>query len=183
MDGQPVGNAGAAKVLGVNRKRIIMWLRDKEKLKSKINANPKLTKVKRVHAGVTASTADIEEVLNDYINKHRGCGSNEVMNKLLELKPDTLAGCQPLRGRRRRWLPATNSNAGTNVSASGAGSVSAGVPACVKKKGPVAFSLSTLRNMICAVLGYCGTEQDFYRRLGFGTVRNLLVSVGFQQLY
>ena len=26
----------------------------------------------------------------------------------------------------------------------------------VKKKGPVAFSLSTLRNMICAVLGCCG---------------------------
>ena len=49
----------------------------------------------------------------------------------------------------------------------------------VKKKGPVVFSLSTLRNMICAVLGYCGTEQDFYRRLGLGTVRNLLVSVGF----
>ena len=50
---------------------------------------------------------------------------------------------------------------------------------CVKKKGPVAFSLSTLRNIICAVLGCCGTEQDFYRRLGLGTVRNLLVSVGF----
>ena len=49
----------------------------------------------------------------------------------------------------------------------------------VKKKGPVAFSLSTLRNMICAVLGCCGTEQDFYRRLGLGTVRNRLVSVGF----
>ena len=92
MDGQPVGSAGAAKVLEVNRRRIIMWLRDKEKLKSKINANPKLTKVKQVHAGMTASTADIEEALNDYINKHRGCGSNEVMNKLLELKPDTLGG-------------------------------------------------------------------------------------------
>ena len=49
----------------------------------------------------------------------------------------------------------------------------------VKKKGPVAFFLSTLRNMICAVLDCCGTEQDFYRRLGLGTVRNLLVSVGF----
>ena len=49
----------------------------------------------------------------------------------------------------------------------------------VKKMGPLAFSLSTLRNMICAVLGCCGTEQDFYRRLGLGTVRNLLVSVGF----
>ena len=49
----------------------------------------------------------------------------------------------------------------------------------VKKMGHLAFSLSTLRNMICAVLGCCGTEQDFYRRLGLGTVRNLLVSVGF----
>ena len=49
----------------------------------------------------------------------------------------------------------------------------------VKKKGPVAFSLSTLRNMICAVLDCCGTEQDFFRRLGLGTVRNLLVNVGF----
>ena len=39
----------------------------------------------------------------------------------------------------------------------------------VKKKGPVAFSLSTLRDMICA---------DLNRRLGLGTVRNLLVSVG-----
>ena len=53
------------------------------------------------------------------------------------------------------------------------------VTQAVKKKGPVAFSLSTLRNMICAVLGCCGTKQDFYRRLGLGTVRNLLVSVGF----
>ena len=51
---------------------------------------------------------------------------------------------------------------------------------CVKKKGPIAFSLSTLRNMIFAVLGCCGTEQDFYhRRLGLGTARNLLVSVVF----
>ena len=30
VDGQPVGNAGAAKVLGVDRKRIIVWLRDEE---------------------------------------------------------------------------------------------------------------------------------------------------------
>ena len=58
-DGQPVGNAGAAKVLRVDRKRITMWLRDEEKLKSNINANPKLSKAKEFHAGVTASTADI----------------------------------------------------------------------------------------------------------------------------
>ena len=33
--------------------------------------------------------------------------------------------------------------------------------------------------MMGAVLGCCGTEQDFYRRFGLGTVRNLFVSVGF----
>ena len=91
-----MGNAGAAKVLGVDRKRIIMWLRNEEKLKSKINANPKPSKAKQVHAGVTASTADIKEALDDYINEqrkqHRGCGSKEVMNKLLELKSDALGG-------------------------------------------------------------------------------------------
>ena len=95
-DGQPVGNAGAANVLAVDRKRIIMWLRDEEKLKSKINANSKLSKAKQVHAGVTASTADIEEALGDYSDEqrkqHRGCGSKEVINKLLELKPDALGG-------------------------------------------------------------------------------------------
>ena len=44
-----------------------------------------------------------------------------------------------------------------------------------KKKNPVAFSLSTLRNMICAALSCCSAEQDLYRRLGLVTVRNLLV--------
>ena len=91
-----MGNARAANVLGVDRKRIIMWLRDEEKLKSKINANLKLSKAKQVHAGVTASTADIEEALDDYINEQRkqprGCGNEKVMNKLLELKPDALGG-------------------------------------------------------------------------------------------
>ena len=89
-------NAGGAKVLGADRKCIIMWLCDVEKLKSKINANPKLSKAKQVHAGVIASTADIEEALDDYNDEqrkqHRGCGSKEVMNKLLELKPDALGG-------------------------------------------------------------------------------------------
>ena len=74
-----MGNAGAARVLGVNRKRIITWLSDEDKLRSKINAIPKLSKAKQVHAGVTASTADIEEALDGYINEqreqHRGCGS------------------------------------------------------------------------------------------------------------
>ena len=95
-DSRLVGDDGAAKVLGVDRKRIIMWLRDEEKLKSKINANPKLSKAEQVHTGVTASTADMEDALEDYINEqrkqHRGCGSKDVRNKLLELKPDALGG-------------------------------------------------------------------------------------------
>ena len=63
-----------------------MWPRDEEMPKNKINANPKLSKAKQIHAGVTASTADIEVALDDY------SGSKEVMNKPLELKPDTLGG-------------------------------------------------------------------------------------------
>ena len=39
-DGKPVGNHGAAKVLGVNKRRIIEWGREEEKLKGKMNAKP-----------------------------------------------------------------------------------------------------------------------------------------------
>ena len=85
-----MGNAGAAKVLGVARKCIIMWLRDEEKLKSRINANPKRSKAKQFHARVTASTAD--HYIDEQRKQYRGCGSKEVMNKLLELKPDALGG-------------------------------------------------------------------------------------------
>ncbi|CAN0001693.1 unnamed protein product, partial [Pylaiella littoralis] len=39
---------------------------------------------------------DVDQALEDYINEqrkeHRGCGNAEVMNKLLELKPDALGG-------------------------------------------------------------------------------------------
>ena len=91
-----MGNAGTAKVLGVDRKHVIMWLHDEGKLKSKTNANLKLSKAKQVHAGVKASTADIKEALDDYISEKRkqlrGCVRKEVINKLLGLKPDALGG-------------------------------------------------------------------------------------------
>ena len=46
--------------------------------------------------------------------------------------------------------------------------------------GPVAFSLSTLRNMIYALSQVVvGAGADLYRRLGRGTVRTRLVSVRF----
>eukprot|EP00903_Cladosiphon_okamuranus_P019191 g17651.t1 len=71
-DGQRVGNNGAAKVLGVPQKRIIDWLKQEEQLREVI-ANPKLSKAKQS-------------------KQHRGCGNQEVMRKLLELKPDALGG-------------------------------------------------------------------------------------------
>ena len=56
---------------------------------------------------MTASTADIEEALDDSINEqrtqHRGCGSEKVMNKLLELKPDAL-GVLPATARPEEAL-------------------------------------------------------------------------------
>ena len=55
-DGLLMGNDEEAKGLGMDRKRIIMWLRGEEKLKIKINANSKPSKAKQVHAEVTASS-------------------------------------------------------------------------------------------------------------------------------
>ncbi|CAB1121067.1 unnamed protein product [Ectocarpus sp. CCAP 1310/34] len=95
-DGQPVGNNSAAKVLQVPRKRIIEWLKQEEQLREKVSANLKLSKAKQVHGGGKASTVDAEQALGGYINEqrkqHRGCCNREVMNKLLELKPDALGG-------------------------------------------------------------------------------------------
>ena len=67
---------------------------------------------------------------------------------------------------------------------------------CVKKKDPVAFSLSMLRNMMCVVLGYkeprarwygqeelysLGAEVDLYRRLCLGTVTNTIGTFVFRE--
>ncbi|CAM9142931.1 unnamed protein product, partial [Pylaiella littoralis] len=95
-DGNPVGNGGAAKVLGVAKKRVIEWVRQDEKLKVVVASAPKRSRAKSLNVGVAASTADVDQALEDYINgqrkQHRGCGSAEVMNKLLALKPDALGG-------------------------------------------------------------------------------------------
>ena len=95
-DGNPVGNHGASKVLGVAKKRIVMWVKEEAKLKSLIEATPKLSRAKSLNVGVAASTADVDQALEDYINEqrkqHLGCGNAEIMNKLLEIKPDALGG-------------------------------------------------------------------------------------------
>ena len=46
--------------------------------------------------------------------------------------------------------------------------------------GPVAFSLSTLRNMIYVLSQVVvGAGTDLYRRMGRGTIRKRLVSIRF----
>ena len=93
---QPVGNSGASNVLKVDRARIVEWVRKAKQLSGKVSSNPKLAKAKHVNAGAKPSTANIEEALVDYVNdqrkQHCGCGREEVMKKLLELKPDARGG-------------------------------------------------------------------------------------------
>lgn len=61
-----------------------------------LKLKPKLRSGKSLNAGAKASTANIDQALEDYINEqrkgHGGCGRNEVLNKLLKLKPDALGG-------------------------------------------------------------------------------------------
>ena len=91
-----MGNHGAANVLGLNKRRIIEWVHEEETLEGKMKANPKVSNAKTLHAGGVASTVDVDQDLEDYINEqrkqHLGCRNREVMNKLLELKPDALGG-------------------------------------------------------------------------------------------
>ena len=95
-DGKPVGNNGAGKVLKVDRKRIITWVDEEQKIRGMIKSKPPLSKARAAHPGVAHSTADVEKELEDFINEqrkaHRGCGNREVVNKLLELKPDAPGG-------------------------------------------------------------------------------------------
>ena len=95
-DGQEVGDSGAAKVLKIDRRRVVDRVGDEAKMRKAIERKPSSSKAKATHPGVAPSTASAEEQLTDFINEqrkaHRGCGSKEVMNKLLELKSDALGG-------------------------------------------------------------------------------------------
>ena len=86
----------AANVLGVDRLRIITWVKKEENIKGKLELKPSLSRAKSLHAGVAASTADVDQALEDYMNEqrkqNRGCGNKGVINKLLELKADDLDG-------------------------------------------------------------------------------------------
>ena len=66
------------------------------KLKVLVGTAPKVSRAKPLNAGKEVSTADVDQALESYINEqrkeHRGCGRAEVMNKLLEIKPDALGG-------------------------------------------------------------------------------------------
>lgn len=63
-DGQPVGNNGAAKVLKVDRKRIISWVREEEEMKGKVDANPAVGRAKSISTNpITAAAKEVEAKL------------------------------------------------------------------------------------------------------------------------
>ena len=135
-DGNSVGNHGAARVLGAAKKRIIEWVKAEAKLKCAVGITPKVSRAKSRNAGKEASTADVDQALKDYINEqrkeHRGCGSAEVMNKLLEIKPDALGAYPPMLRRRKQRSSGLGSTTVNSVFAGAGSLVSVGVPAWAK---------------------------------------------------
>ena len=91
-----MGNRGAVRALGVAKRRFIEWVKAETKLKGLVRTTPKVSRATSINAGREASTADVDQALEDYINEqrkeHRDCGSAEVANKLLEIKPDAFGG-------------------------------------------------------------------------------------------
>lgn len=96
-DGRPVGRTGAAKVLGVDKKRITEWIKDETKLKAHVeNSTKGADKCRSVNPGRAAYTAEVEENLRDWIRvmheEHHGVVRQEVLDKVLQLKPNTCGG-------------------------------------------------------------------------------------------
>lgn len=95
-DGRPVGHIGAAKVLGVDKRRIIEWTKDETKLKAHVKNIKGADKHRSVNAGRTADTAEVEEKLRDWISfmreGHRGVVRRDVLIKVLQLKPNACGG-------------------------------------------------------------------------------------------
>lgn len=79
-------------------KRIFIGVQDEEKNGLYLKDQPKGKSIKSLNPGYAPSKGDIEQRLVDYIDGqrkgHRDCGSNEVMNKLLEFKPDALGALE-----------------------------------------------------------------------------------------
>ena len=64
-----MGNHGAARGFGVAKKRVIEWVKAEEKLKGLVETTPKVSRAKSFNAGKEASTADVDQALEDYINE------------------------------------------------------------------------------------------------------------------
>ena len=104
-DSNSVGNHGAARVLGVAKKRIIEWVKAEAKLKGwttqgrgslcQAGTTPKVSRAKSLHVERKLRPPMLIRPREDYINEqrkeHRGCGGAEVMNKLREIKPDAVS--------------------------------------------------------------------------------------------
>lgn len=69
-DGKPVGNNGAARGLGVDRRRVIDWVSEEENMTGKMKSYPGKSTSQSLNPGNVASTVDIEQQqLEDYINE------------------------------------------------------------------------------------------------------------------
>ncbi|CAB1107081.1 unnamed protein product [Ectocarpus sp. CCAP 1310/34] len=78
-DGQPVGNSGAAKVLGVDRRRVITWIGEEATMKKLVKEKPKLSKAKSIHVGMAPTTAEVEQDLEDCINEQLAASAGEIL--------------------------------------------------------------------------------------------------------
>ena len=107
------------------------------KLKGWVGTTPRVSRAKSLNAGKEASNADVDQALEDYINEqrneHRGCGSAEVMNKLLEITPDALGGLPANATPKEAEEFRARSTTGTSVFTGADSLVSVGLPAWAKR--------------------------------------------------
>ena len=83
-------------MLDVDKKRIIDWSKKEAELDKEAKKSKRAGKIRKLHPGRKASITEVEEELCEYINIQRkqnlGMGKREVLNKLMEFKPDALGG-------------------------------------------------------------------------------------------
>ena len=95
-NGKAVDRTSATKMIGVATKRIIEWSKQEAELGKEAKKYKRAGQIRKIHPGRQASTDEVEEELCEYIDiqpkQHLGVGRREILNKLMELKPDALGG-------------------------------------------------------------------------------------------
>ena len=65
LDGKPRGGTSSR----CSKKRIIEWVKAEAKLKGLVETTPKVSRAKSLNAGKEASTANVDQALEEYINE------------------------------------------------------------------------------------------------------------------